>query len=105
MQVQVSLILDRSATATLTQMEEQIQLQGHHWMREAMKSAIRNWESQHQRCPACRSRQVRLEGTVPRVLLTQFGRLRLALRRMRCQDCLHRWCPARQLLTDLDPFL
>jgi hypothetical protein len=94
-------MVDLSATASVKQMEEQIQTAGHHWMRRALCEAIRRWEMQHQRCPHCSGSQVRLEGTVARTLHTQFGRIRLGQRRIRCQQCGHRWCPARHLLASL----
>ena len=101
MHLQVSLMIEISANATLTQIEEQIQQAGHTWMRQGMKQAVSSWETQHQDCPRCGSAHQRLEGTVARVLYTQFGRVRLSLRRFRCQQCLHRWCPARVLLASL----
>ena len=51
MQGQVSLIIEISATASITEMEEQIQEAGEPAMRQAMKQAIRHREDQHRRCP------------------------------------------------------
>src|SRR5579859_7399086 len=53
MQVQVSLTIELSASANLSQMEQQIQEAGHQAMREAMKRAVRQWEEAHRSCPAC----------------------------------------------------
>ena len=36
-----------------------------------------------------------------RVIATTFGRVEVARRRFRCQECWHRWCPANQLFTEL----
>jgi hypothetical protein len=101
MQIQVSLIVEISATATVAEMEQQIQTAGQQSMRQAMQQSIRAWEEQHRRCPQCDKNQVRLEGTVRRHLQTLFGPVGLAMRRFRCQDCWHRYCPARNLLAPL----
>lgn len=101
MQVQVSLILNISARATVAEMEEQIQQAGRESMREAMKGSVRAWEKQQRKCPRCGGEDLRVEGTVSRHVQLLFGPVRLALRRYRCQQCLHRWCPARSLFTGL----
>src|SRR5438067_2076346 len=46
MQVQVSLKMEIAATASLSQMEQQIQEAGQQAMREALKQAVRQWEDQ-----------------------------------------------------------
>ncbi|GHO78818.1 hypothetical protein KSD_65890 [Ktedonobacter sp. SOSP1-85] len=101
MQVQVSLTLEVSATTGLADLEEAIVTQGRQSMCRALQQAIRQWEQRQRRCPRCKNDDVRVEGTVGRRVLLVFGRVRLALRRYRCQHCLHRWCPARHLLRDL----
>jgi len=101
MQIQVSLIVEISATATVAEIEQQIQTAGQQSMQKAMQQSIRAWEEQHRRCPQCEKNQVRLEGTVRRHLQTLFGPVRLAMRRFRCQGCWHRSCPARRLLAPL----
>ncbi len=101
MQVQVSLSIEISATANLTEMEEQIQVAGQQAMREALKQAIRQREEQTPCCPHCGHEPHRLEGTVRRTIATTFGRVEVARRRFRCQGCWHRWCPANQLFTEL----
>ena len=98
MHLQVSLTLDVSATDSLADLEEAIVTQGRQSMRIAFQQAIKQWEQHQRHCPACGNDEVRVEGTVGRTLLLLFGRIRLALRRYRCQHCLHRWCPAGHLL-------
>ena len=47
MQVQVSPKIEISATASITEMEQQIQEAGKPAMQEALKQAIRRWEDQN----------------------------------------------------------
>ena len=101
MQVQVSLTIEISATASLTEMEQQIQVAGQQAMREALKQAIRQREDQTPCCPHCGQKQRRLEGTVRRTRATTFGRVEVARRRFRGLGCWQRWCPANQLFTEL----
>src|SRR6266851_7987338 len=101
MQVQVSLKMELAATASLTQMEQQIQEAGKPAMREALKQVIRHWEDQNTTCPQCGQQQRRLEGTVRRMIATVFGRVQVQRRRFRCQHCQRRWCPANGLFAEL----
>jgi len=101
MHVQVSLKIEISATASLTEMEQQIQEAGQQAMREALKQAIRHWEEQRPSCPHCGEKQRRLEGTVRRSIATTFGRVQVPRRRFRCQGCWRRWCPANSLFREL----
>jgi transposase-like protein len=101
MQVQVSLKIEIAASASLTQMEQQIQEAGQQAMREALKQAIRQWEDQTPTCPHCGQKQRRLEGTTRRVIATVFGRVEVPRRRFRCQGCMRRWCPATSLFSEL----
>ena len=101
MSLQVSLMIDLDVHADLTTMEQQIQEAGQQAMRQALREAVRRWEQAHRRCPQCGSEQVRLEGTVPRTLQAVFGALRVPRQRLRCQRCLHRFCPAKQLFSCL----
>jgi hypothetical protein len=101
MRLQVSLTLQMDASATLATMEEQIQAAGHRWMGEALKQAVRTFEKEHHVCPHCGSSHVRLEGTVSRTVLTQFGKVCLARQRMRCQDCFQRFQPSAPLWHEL----
>jgi hypothetical protein len=101
MHVQVSLTIEISATASLAEMEQQIQEGGKPAMREALKQAIRHWEDQTPSCPHCGEKQRRLEGTVRRSIATTFGRVQVPRRRFRCQGCWRRWCPATSLFKEL----
>lgn len=101
MQIQLSLKVEISASASLTEMEQQIQEAGQQAMREALKQAIRQREDEERSCPHCGERQRRLEGTVRRTIATLFGRVEVPRRRFRCQRCLRRWCPATGLFTEL----
>jgi transposase len=101
MQVQVSLTIEIAASASLSEMEQQVQEIGQQAMREAFKQAIRQWEDQQQACPHCGAKQRRLEGTVRRVIATLFGRVQVPRRRFRCQGCGRRWCPANGLLAEM----
>jgi hypothetical protein len=101
MHVQVSLKLELAASASLAEMEHQIQEAGQQAMREALKQAIRHWEDQHQTCPSCGQQQRRVEGTVRRMIATVFGRVQAQRRRFRCQGCQRRWCPANELFVEL----
>ncbi len=47
MQIQVSLTIELNATASLTQMEEDVQHAGHRWMRQGLQEAVRQWEEEH----------------------------------------------------------
>src|SRR5437660_11286170 len=96
MYVQVSLKVDVEATASITQMEHEIQQAGQQAMREALKQAIRQREEQQGRCPFCGQQQYRLEGTVRRVISTIFGRVQVPRRRSRGQSCDRRWCLAKE---------
>ena len=101
MQVQVSLTIELAATASLTEMEQQIQEVGQQAMRETLKQVIRHWEDQQQACPHCGAKQRRLEGTVRRVIATTFGRVAVPRRRFRGLGCGRRWCPANRLFAEL----
>src|SRR6266571_6615266 len=101
MQVQVSLTIELEATASITQMEQQIQHVGQQAMRQALKQVIRQWEEHHPTCPHCGHKQRRLEGTTRRVIATTFGRVEVPRRRFRCQGCGRRWCPANGLFSEL----
>ena len=81
MQVQVSLKMELAASASLSQMEQQIQEAGQQAMREALKQAIRQWEELQVSCPHCGEKQRRLEGTMRRVIATVFGRVQVQRRR------------------------
>ena len=97
MYVTVSLKIEVAATANLSQMESQMQ----EAMKEALKQAIRQSEEQQKQCPECGSGQGRGEGTKTRVVLTSFGRVEVALRRVRCEECGQRYRPADRCLAEI----
>jgi hypothetical protein len=101
MYVTVSLKIEVDATANLSQMESQIQEAGREAMKEALKQAIRQSEDEQEQCPGCASRRGRGEGTKSRVVLTSFGRVEIALRRMRCEACGQRYRPADRCLAEI----
>src|SRR5260370_30089004 len=101
MQVQVSLSIEIEASASLAQMEEQIQEAGQQAMRKALKQAIKLWEEQRRACAHGGSQQRRLAGTVRRVSATVFGRVEVQRRRFRCQGCWRRAYPANDLFKEL----
>jgi transposase-like protein len=88
-------------SASLTEMEQQIQEAGQQAMRQALKQAIRQQEDHQTSCPRCGGKQRRLEGTVRRAIATTFGRVQIPRRRFRCHGCWHRWCPANSLFSEL----
>ncbi len=101
MYVTVSLKIELDATASLTEMERQIQEAGKAAMQAALKAAIRQREAHQQACPACGSEQQRTQGTKRHVLLTSFGRVEVPLQRRRCQHCGQRFRPADACLADV----
>jgi hypothetical protein len=101
MLIEVSLKMDMSASASLSEMEQRIQEAGHEAMRAAFTQGIRAWEHEHEVCPQCGKARARLEGTVRRTIATLFGRVQVPRRRLRCQDCWYRWCPADDLFKEL----
>jgi transposase-like protein len=101
MHIQVSLMVEIDANASLATIEEQVQEAGHKTMRQGLQQAVRQWEQQHRTCPHCGSQQARLEGTVERTVQAVFGVVRLPRQRLRCQHCFRRFCPANQLLEPL----
>jgi hypothetical protein len=101
MQVSVSLTVDIEASASISEMEEQIQEAGQQAMRRAMKEAVRQWEDQQGICSYCGQAQGRLEGTTRRVIATCFGRVTVQRRRFRCLACGRRSCPANRLVAVL----
>src|SRR6266567_200621 len=102
MQVTVSLMGDIPATADINHIETVIQHAGQQAMRTATQQAVRVAEEQRKICPHCGSEAVRSEGTDRRIVLTKFGRVVLALRRLRCQACRRRFRPADECLKGLE---
>ncbi len=101
MYVTVSLKIELDATASLTEMERQIQEAGRAAMQAALKAAIRQQEDQQQTCQACGSGPLLSQGTKQRVLLTSFGRVEVPLKRLRCQHCGQRFRPADACLAEV----
>src|SRR5579875_2780762 len=101
MYVTVSLKIEFDASATVSEMERQIQQAGRQAMQAALAQAIRQSEEQQQQCPVCGSAQVRTRGTKRRVLLTSFGRVEVALRRLCCRQCGARFRPAECCLAEV----
>ncbi len=101
MQVTVSLMVDIPASADSNQIETLIQEAGQQGMRAATQQAVRVAEKQRTTCPHGGSEVVRSEGTERRIVLTKFGRVELALRRLRCQACRRRFRPAEACLQGL----
>lgn len=101
MYVTVSLKIELDATASLTELERQIQEAGRTAMQTALKVAIRQQEDCQQTCPACGNEQPHSQGTKRRVLLTSFGRVEVPLKRLRCQHCGQRFRPADAWLAEV----
>jgi hypothetical protein len=101
MYVTVSVKMDLDATASLSELEQQIQEAGRAAMQAALKDAIRQREETQQTCPACGSGQVRTHETKRQVLLTSFGRVEVPLKRVRCQQCGQRFRPADGWLAEV----
>lgn len=97
----VSLKIDVDATAPLSQMESRIEEAGRAVMKEALKQAIGVAEEQQSSCPQCGNEQCRSQGTKRRVLLTRFGRVEVALKRLRCTGCGHLFRPADPCLAEV----
>jgi hypothetical protein len=101
MYITVSLKIELAATASLTEMEGQIQTAGRAAMQAALQTAIRQSEDAEMSCPACGSEQQHSYGTKRRVLLTSFGRVEVSLKRRRCQQCQQRYRPADTCLAEV----
>lgn len=101
MQVIVSLTVEISTSASIDEMEEQIQEAGQQAMWQAIKESIRQWEQAHPRCEHGQADGRRLEGTSRRVIATRFGRVAVPRRRFRCLSCGRRSCPATRLFAGL----
>lgn len=101
MQVTVSFKIEVDASASLSEMERQIQETGREAMREALKQAIRQTEEHHKACPGCGSEHIQTQGTKRRVLLTSFGRVEVPLKRGRCQQCGQWFRPAEACLAEV----
>ncbi len=101
MYVTVSLKVELDATASLSDLECQIQEAGRAAMQAALKEAIRQREEDQQTCPKCGSEEQQSHGTKRRVLLTSFGRVEVPLQRRQCQHCGQRFRPADGCLEEV----
>lgn len=101
MPVTVSLMIDIAASAEINQIEQVVQEAGLRAMREAPAKAVRAVEEQNKICPHCGSEVVRRSVPSRRVILTKYGRVVLALRRLRCLSCRRRFRPAEACLKAL----
>src|SRR5579863_9483444 len=101
MQVIVSFKIEVGASASLSELEGSIREAGREAMKEALKHSIGQREGQETSCPACGSEHCQTRGTKQRVLLTSFGRVEVPLKRLRCQECGHRFRPAEGCLAEV----
>jgi hypothetical protein len=101
MYVIVSLKIEVEATATLSQLESQIEAAGRTAMQAALQQAIEQQEAQETNCPQCGSDQCRPQGTKRRVVLTRFGRVEVPLKRRRCCACRRLFRPADRCLAEI----
>jgi hypothetical protein len=103
-QIAVSMIAEVPPSATINEAEPRIVAAGHAAMRAAVEAACREYEGRVVACPACQSSDLQRDGSAARQLCTSFGRVHLQLRRLRCEDCGHRFRPADPFLARLDGF-
>jgi hypothetical protein len=82
--------------------ESRIVAAGHEAMRAAVQATCREYERQVQSCPHCSGVQLQSEGSDERQVQASFGRVRLHLRRLRCEDCGRRVRPADAFLASLE---
>jgi transposase-like protein len=94
-------MIDIPASSEINQIEQLVQEAGLQAIREATGKVVRAVEAQNMTCPHCGSEVVRSEGTDRRVILTKYGRVVLALRRLRCLSCRGRFRPAEACLKAL----
>jgi hypothetical protein len=101
MQCSVLVQVTLDPAAGVADMEHAILVAGQQAMRRALGEAVQAFEAAHGDCPHCGSAQSHSQGTVPRRVLTRFGRVTLALRRRRCGQCQRRFRPAQPCLQAL----
>jgi hypothetical protein len=99
----VSVDVELDPGATVEEMERVMLAAGQQAMRQALCAAVDAYERAHPACGHCGSAASRSQGTVPRRVLTRFGRVVVALRRQRCQACGRRFRPAAGCLARLGP--
>lgn len=101
MQCTVVIQVEVDPEVGIARMEQAILEAGRAAMRQALGQAVRSYEQAHLACPWCGAQTSRSEGTVPRRVLTGFGRVVLAVRRQRCGGCGRRFRPAAGCLREL----
>ena len=102
MQITVSMTADVPPSATIDEAEPLIVAAGHAAMRAAVEATCREYEGRVVACPVCRGGDLQRDGSAARQLCTSFGRVHLQVRRLRCEDCGHRFRPADPFLARLD---
>ena len=101
MQITVSMTVDLPASGTIDDIEPLVAAAGARAMRAAVQAACREYEHQVVACPHCRGAALQSEGTDERRLRTSFGRVRLTVRRLRCEGCERRFRPADAFVATL----
>lgn len=104
MYVTVSLKIELEATATLSQLESQIEEVGRAAMQAALQPVIQQQEALESTCPWCGSDQCHAQGTKRRGLLTRFGRVEVPLKRQRCLSCRRLFRPAAAYLAEVQGY-
>jgi hypothetical protein len=89
------------ASGTIDDIEPLVAAAGARAMRAAVQAVCREYEQRVGACPRCQGIALQSEGTDERRLRTSFGRVRLALRRLRCEDCGRRFRPADAFVATL----
>jgi len=98
MQCSVFITVELDPIAGVAGWEQAVQDAGREAMRQALVQAVRRYEETHDTCPHCGSLQSHSQGMVRRRVLTGFGRVRLELRRQRCDGWQRRFRPAQGCL-------
>jgi hypothetical protein len=86
---------------TVDEVEPLIVAAGQEAMRAAVQAACRDAERQAHSCPHGASARLQSVGRDARPIQASFGRVRLQLRRLRCEDCGRRIRPAEPFLVSL----
>jgi hypothetical protein len=100
--VEVSLAVELPDKVDLDGLEPMILEAGRRAMAEALRGCCREYEARVTQCPYCGGSSLQGEGSDCRVLLLSFGRVEVALRQLRCEECERRFRPADPLLACLE---
>jgi len=84
-QITVHVAVDIPPGSDVNRVEDLIVAAGRQAMRQAFADAGRALEGEPVACPGCGGRELQPSGLVVRVLWTRFGKVRVPLRRLRCQ--------------------